>query len=300
MSIIERALDKLDRVQESIDSRVLASPEPIRDPKLESKPDVQRAFDDVPVQPPEPPKPAKTSRTVSLNLAALNKAGVLVPNSLNKRLVEEYRRIKRPILQRAFPESGLAPLQNLVVVTSSVAGEGKSYSSLNLAMSIGTEVDRTVLLVDADVFKQTLTAKLGLADCPGLTDYLANDGADLSDYLVRTNIGNLSLLPAGRQHQKVTELWASDRMRELMTELSKRYPDRLVIFDSPPLLQESSAAVLASMVGQVIIVVEAEKTPQHVVKEALANIDDPGKVGLLLNKSNQRFGAGSRYGYGYY
>jgi Mrp family chromosome partitioning ATPase len=167
-------------------------------------------------------------------------------------------------------------------------------------MSVATEVDRTVLVIDADVVKQSLTARLELSGSVGLTDYLASEGSDLAEFLVRTNVANLVVLPAGRHNQKVTELWASDRMRSLMAELSSRYADRLVIFDSPPLLQDSSSAVLASMAGQVVVVIEAEKTPQHVVKEALTSIDDLSKVGLLLNKSNQRIGDGSRYGYGYY
>jgi receptor protein-tyrosine kinase len=307
MSIIERALDRLDRLEDASKAPVSSAGVDSRIPsesgrQVQVSEDAERrsraSTDHAHVETSKPA--AKSSRTVNLNLAGLSKAGILVPSSLNKRLIEEYRRIKRPILVKAFPEAGTAAVRNLVVVTSSVAGEGKSYTSLNLAMSVATEVDRTVLVIDADVVKQSLTARLELSGSVGLTDYLASEGSDLAEFLVRTNVANLVVLPAGRHNQKVTELWASDRMRSLMAELSSRYADRLVIFDSPPLLQDSSSAVLASMAGQVVVVIEAEKTPQHVVKEALTSIDDLSKVGLLLNKSNQRIGDGSRYGYGYY
>jgi receptor protein-tyrosine kinase len=137
-----------------------------------------------------------------------------------------------------------------------------------------------------------------LADRPGLTDFLRTEGAELADYLLRTDVANLAILPAGRFDHQVAELLASGKTQQFIDELARRYPDRLVIFDAPPVLAHACTLVLAGIVGQVLLVVEAEKTPQHVVRESLHALGERVRVGLILNKSNQREDAD--YGYGYY
>lgn len=248
---------------------------------------------------PTAPAPLRTSQAVTLDLKALEKQGYLTPETMHLPRADEYRRIKRPLLVNAFSDAARKVKNaNLVAVTSSVAGEGKSYTSLNLAMSIAAELDRTVLLVDTDVFKQSLTKTLKLSEHPGLTDFLRTEGADLADYLLRTNVPNLAFIPAGRLDYQIAELWGSGKMQQFMDELARRYPDRLVIFDTPPVLAHASTLVLTGMVGQVLMVVEAEKTDQHLVTESLRVLGDNVRVGLILNKSNQRESAD--YGYGYY
>lgn len=236
------------------------------------------------------------SDNIPLDYARLKSFGFLTPDILNITLAEQYRRIKRPILLNAFHngKSGLTN-GNLVMVTSSVPGEGKTFSSFNLAMSVANEFNYTVLYVDADVTKQTLTNCLGFSDRPGLTDILVDDNIELSDLIVGTDIANLKILPAGGKNDRITELWASSRMHELLSEISHRYSDRLVIFDAPPVLHDSSSSILARIVGQVILVIEAEKTPQHVLEETLKTISDSQYIGLILNKSNQKHS--SDYGY---
>jgi protein-tyrosine kinase len=157
-----------------------------------------------------------------------------------------------------------------------------------------------VSLIDADVARPAATSYFGIDTGPGLVDYLLGEQPDLSSLLIKTDIPKLTLLPAGKRHHHSTELLASEGMRSLLEELSMRYPDRVIIFDSPPLLVTTEASVLAGLVGQIVIVVECEKTTQSALKETLALLDPDKSIGLVLNKSRQTFG--SEYGtyYGYY
>lgn len=235
---------------------------------------------------------------VELDFQMLGKMGFLTPDAQNMTLSEQLRRIKMPILANAFGSSKLEiERSNLVMVTSAIQSEGKSFTSFNLAMSIAKEFNHTVLYVDADITQRMMDNLLALGDRAGLVDLLLDDGRDMSSLLLKTNVPRLILLPSGRTYDRVTELWSSRRMSDLMSELSKRYSDRLIIFDAPPLLQDSSASMLAQLVGQIIFVVEAEKTPRHLVEEAISTLDGPQYIGLVLNKSNQR--ESSDYGYYY-
>ncbi len=241
---------------------------------------------------PEPPRH-------DLPLARLRAQGYLTPEDSDGPLAEQYRAIKRPLLMNAFGRGAL-PVDggNLIMVTSAAPGEGKTFTALNLAMSMAMELDHTVLVVDADLVKPSLTELLGLRGRPGLTDALAGDRAPLSEIIVRTNVPKLRVIPAGRTYPNSTELLASQAMRALTQELAERYPDRVVLFDTPPLLAASQASILTYLVGQVVVVVEAGRTVQHVVKEALGLIDSSKAVGLVLNKSHERTRGDYYYGYG--
>lgn len=241
---------------------------------------------------------SSSHRMVKWNTQRLRADGLLLSDDGKNPLAEEYRLIKRPLLVNAFGQ-GAAAVENgnLIMITSALPGEGKTFTAINLAMSIALERDRTVLLVDSDVAKPSISNYLGKGGQYGLVDYLLSDDMSLSDVLVQTDVPKLRLLPAGRTHPHSTELLASENMRRLTQELSNRYPDRVVIFDSPPLLATSEAAVLASHMGQIAIVVEAERTTQEVIGEAMALLDPGPMTGLVLNKTRQSFG--SRY-YDYY
>ena len=239
------------------------------------------------------------TRSVPL-LERLRAANMLVPGSqLDVNIVDEYRRIKRPLISNAFGKTAkLVDKGNLILLTSSLPGEGKSYTSVNLALSIAQERDHTVLLVDCDVARHGSSRLLGIADKPGLVELLESDDLDIGDVILRTDIPKLCLISAGKQHEYVTELLASHRMVELVHELGTRYPDRVIIFDAPPILPTPQTQVLVGLVGQVVFVIEAGKTPQAVVEEALSLIPDEQATGLILNK-NERLSARSGY-YGYY
>jgi len=242
-------------------------------------------------------------KQVKLDLSGLKAAGLVDPLSKQvNRTTEEFRRIKRPLLMHAKGEGATVVANaNMIMVTSALAGEGKTFTSINLAMSIAIEMDKTVLLVDADVAKPDVTARLGVEAERGLIDVLLDDSLTLPDVLLRTDIPKLTLLPSGSRHVHTTELLASDRMHQLTLELSSRYPDRIVIFDSPPLLLTSEARVLASLMGQVVLVVEESRTPQYAVREAVQSLDSNEIVGIVINKGSH--GSKGEYyyrGYGYY
>ncbi len=248
-------------------------------------------------------KPVEKRPTVQgIDLIALRDAGFITPDMPPNLMSEEFRIIKRSILLNAFAKGNENKKnKNIVLVTSSSPGEGKTFSAINLALSIATEQDVTVLLVDADFSKPEVLNRLGVAGGRGLMDSVADKDVDLGECLVRTSIPNLVLLPAGRQHNLTTELLASDRMEKMVNELSTRYKDRIIIFDSPPVLASSAASVLALYMGQTVFVIEAEKTTEPQIKESLNMISACENINLVLNKthysgSNKKFA--SYYGYG--
>lgn len=242
----------------------------------------------------------RTQQSVNLDLERIRAAGMLVPDTHRSRIKEEYRHIKRPLLMNVDGKGATtAEHANLIMVTSAKPGEGKTFTACNLALSIASERDRTVLLVDADVVRPNMARTLGFEPERGLVDYLIDDQLDLADVLVDTNVPSLTLLPAGSKHHLSTELLASENMRRLAADMSRRYSDRIVIFDSPPLLVTTEASVLASLMGQVIMVVQSEHTHQSQVKEALALLDPNQIVGFVLNKARGILGS-DYYGYGYY
>jgi len=238
-----------------------------------------------------------SSRRVELDLAMLESTGIVTPNAPRSHIADEYRVIKRPLISNAMGRGAAALTHgNLIMVTSAMSGEGKSFTSVNLAMSIATELDHTVMLVDADVARPSILRMLGLPDGPGLLDLLEGK-AEMSGVLMKTNIDKLTILPSGTPHARATELLASDAMRLLLDDISRRYPDRIVIFDSPPLILTTEARVLATQMGQVVMVVQADKTLQADVQHALATIESCPVKMMLLNKVHAE--AKGKYGYGY-
>jgi protein-tyrosine kinase len=235
-------------------------------------------------------------RYVDINLARLHGMGLVTHDGGRTTAAEDFRIIKRPLLRNALGAvSGGRKNGNLIVVTSALPGEGKTYCAVNLAMSIAMEKDHTVLLVDADVARPSVLRVLGVPAAPGLMDILLDDTMNLADVILRTNIPTLSLLPAGRNNKHATELLASQTMSTLLDEIATRYPDRIVIFDSPPLLLTSEASVLAAQMGQVVVVIESETTTQRDVREALRRLENCPRVDLICNKA--RAFAGDYHGY---
>jgi protein-tyrosine kinase len=242
------------------------------------------------------------SQVQSINLARLHRMGVVSPDAEKSKIAEEFRIIKRPLIANAFGQ-GAARVKrgNLIMITSSLPGEGKSFCAINLAISMAMEMDRTVLLIDADVAKPRIPEYLGIHADKGLLDVLQDKHLKLSDVMIKTDIAKLTILPAGRTYKRATELLASAAMTRLVEDIGNRYPDRIILFDSPPLLATSESSVLATHMGQIVMVVEAEKTSQEAVREALSHIQSCEVVGMLLNKTTPTPGADYYYGhYGSY
>ncbi len=245
-------------------------------------------------------EPSKRSRTVEIQLDRLARQGYLVPAQERSQIEEEFRIIKRPLLKNAAGEGAQRiERSNLIMVTSSVPGEGKTFTSINLAISLAMELDHTVLLVDADVVRPSVLPRLGLPNSRGLLDVLIDPELDLSEVMLKTNIDKLSLLPAGvgSGATNTTELLASSSMESLLNDLAEKYADRIIVFDAPPLIPSTEPRVLATKMGQVVMVVEADRTPSSDISQAYATLESCPVVLSVLNKSKV---VRQKLSYGYY
>jgi protein-tyrosine kinase len=236
---------------------------------------------------------------VTIDFDRLRAMGFAAPAD-HSAIAEEFRLIKRPLLSIALSET-VPPRENrnVIMVTSANPNEGKTFVATNLALSMASEHDVHVLLVDADVANPSIPRVLGFEAETGLVDAVADDAIEFADILVRTNVGNLTILPAGRAKPGVSELLASARMARFVTDLSRRYPNRIIIFDSPPVLARTEPIILAKHVGQVVLVVEAERTSRTAVDEALTLLGPDRVAGVVLNKAPHVIGQ-EGFGKGYY
>lgn len=258
---------------------------------------------------PAKPKPARTTlppadpseaRFLHIDVRKLYSEGYVSPDGVSNRIAEEFRVIKRPLLLNAFPRTGVkTPKSHVIMITSAKPGEGKTFTAINLGMSIASEPDLNVLLIDTDSHNQDMEQRLGIKNRPGLLDVLAGSDLSISDVILRTNIPNFSVIPCGQRHSMETELLASQRMVDMVDDIARRYPDRVIIFDTVPALASSVAGVLALHVGQVVIVVEAESTQRQAIEETIAIVSGCKNVSLLLNKCRYQDSGGFGY-YGYY
>jgi protein-tyrosine kinase len=243
--------------------------------------------------------PARSAApSVEIDLARLAREGYLAPDQVRSDLALEFRHIKRPLLANAADRLE-GSRNSLIMVTSALPGEGKTFCAVNLAMSMAMEVDTSVLLVDADVIRPTVLDRLGLQSARGFLDVLTDDRLDLAEVILRTNVPKLSILPAGTRNDRSSELLASGAMDRLLLELATRYPDRIVILDAPPLLLTSESRVLASHVGQVVVVVDSENTTTSKVAQAFAAVEDCPLVMSILNKCVEPEHRHGYYGYEY-
>lgn len=238
--------------------------------------------------------------SVTLDLERLRDTGYLVPDQVRSEMAEQFRHLKRPLLKNARAEAGAQGHRgSLIMITSAMSGEGKTFCSVNLAMSMAMEIDTAVILVDADVVRPSVFSRLGIDAKPvGLLDLLNNEELMLEDALVATNVPKLLLMAAGARSDRSTELLASTAMDRLLARLANEYADHIVIFDAPPLLLTTESSVLASKVGQVLVIVEASKTPRDSIRQAFAAVRNCPVVMSVLNKGDDP-GDGRCYGYYY-
>jgi protein-tyrosine kinase len=324
MSIIEKAVNALGKGKDAERGKLDKSNSGHDRPLPDSVDTVQRAetrsdpHESVPAtevqskraSPVSASREATTGEIVKIPFRELRELGILTPAIPRSAIAEEYRTIKRPLLINIAGDSVTPPIPhgNLIMVTSALEGDGKTFSSICLALSIAMERDKHVLFVDADTAKAEAGRMLGVASTsPGLIDVLENKDARAADYILPTNVEKLRILPAGGVHTHANELLASARMRQLMLELSDEDPSRVIVFDSPPLLLTTEAAVLASFMGQIVFVVSADMTPQYAVTQAIEHIGEDKMVGMVLNRARRRVNpyyynygyGGGPYGYGH-
>lgn len=239
-------------------------------------------------------------KLVVIDRQRMREEGFLAPEKYERQMADEYRRIKRPLIANAF---GIGvtrvELGNLISVTSAVSGEGKTHTCLNLALSLATERDRTVLLVDGDVPKPHISRLCGVNHEPGLLDALGEPAMPLEQLIIQTDVPSLAILPAGRWRQDATELLSSDRMRRLCEELATRYRGRIVLFDTSPLLAATESQAVNAMVGQIVLVIAENSTSRADVRAALELLDEHKPVNAVMNKSRRPSLGGYYGGYGH-
>lgn len=222
-----------------------------------------------------------------VDMQKLKDAGLIPaePDAI-RRLNDEVRRVKRPLLNNlggkraakyAHPER--------IVVTSAIPGEGKSFTSMNLALSLAREPDFEVLLIDGDIPKSNITSALGLKDKPGLMDLLVHKEMQPADVIVATDVPNFLVVPAGRRHPLTAELFGGHRMQHVLDAWGKPNRQRLLVFDSSPLLATSEAQVLASHMGQVVMIVAAGRTQRQELNAAMQGLTESQYIGFVLNMS---------------
>ena len=236
---------------------------------------------------------------VSIDAVSLERAGMVDWSRTRTRISEEFRLVQRQIIRSAFGPGAEPGFSNLLLVTSARPGEGKSFMSTNLAGSIARQGDHHVLLVDSDSKRDSICYSLGLAQARGLLDLAANPKLDPAPLIVKTPIERLSILPVGRERERSAELFSTKEMTRLIQSLGRRYADRLLILDAPPCLSTSDPAVLAQVVGQILFVVEADRTQRDEIEASLDLIQACPTITMVLNKqqisSRYTFGAYSSY-----
>jgi protein-tyrosine kinase len=293
MSTIEKALQKnkaleLDkkRAEESIQAALPDEGHSQPETAVLSKPVTNTMYEE------ESKTPARIIDLTSLQNGFVNESRQVIN--------EEFRAIKRKVLSNAFgPLSKSLNNSNLIMVTSSNPNEGKTFTAINLALSIALEQDKTVLLVDADVLRPSVMNIIGQPFENGLMEYLLGDVEELSEVIYHTSIDTLRIIPAGKSHHLSSELLASEKMLETVSEFANRYPDRIVIFDTPPLLGINETAILANLAGQAVIVVQEGVTNLNHLSLAVEQLNPDMAKGFVINKSHKNSNTTGGY-YGYY
>jgi protein-tyrosine kinase len=238
---------------------------------------------------------AAPARQITVDLAALRAGGYVPEEAQERRFADFYREIKRPLIKKALARGAPTDLR-LIMVSSALPGEGKTFITLNLALSMARERDVSVLLVDADLPKAHISRTLHVQGDYGLLDCLADQTRDVESLVLGTDVPGLQILPAGRPHESAAEMISSARMRHVITTLVSRNPQRLVLFDSPPLLVSSEARALVQIPGVILLVARAGHTPRQALLDALAKVDKNKLHGVVLNESRTP-GGGDSYGY---
>jgi protein-tyrosine kinase len=272
MSLVEQALKKLQAARGGI----APAPAPVR-PGAGGRPPA-------PVGAPV----VRSTRVVTLNREQMRAAGVLPPPQEERRITQQFRQIKRPLVASALGRGApQLPNGHLIMMASALPGDGKTFTSVNLALSLALETDVNIVLVDADVAKPHITRIFGVDGEPGLLDVLRDETLDAESVILATDVPNLSILPAGRPSETATELLASARMQTVAARLGSADRTRIVLFDSPPLLLTTESRALASVVGQIVLVIGAGSTPQKAVFDALDILGEGKNIGLVLNQCDE-------------
>ena len=296
MSLVETTLKKL---QQSARDAKTAEAASVKAPAAERE--IAPTMPAKPAPVPVSPRTVSQHAPIHIDRAGLRAAGFIAPEDQERQIADQFRQIKRPLIANAFGRGAKkVPNGHLIMTASALPNEGKTFTSINLALSLAAEKDITVLLVDADVAKRHISRIFGVEKEPGLLDALQDDKLDLEALIIPTDIPGLSLLSAGNRTSHATELLSSAHMDATFARLGAQSPNRIVLLDSPPLLLTSESRALAAIAGQVVVVVNARTTPQRAVLDAVSLVPSEKSVGFILNQCNVQASEGYYYGDGKY
>ena len=301
MSLVETTLKKLQ--QSALDAKTAKAAKAVEATTRVPAPEreVAPVVPAKPVSVPAPVRSVSQHPPVHVDRASLRAAGFIAPEDQERQIADQFRQIKRPLITNAAGRGAKKiPNGHLIMTASALPNEGKTFTSINLALSLAVEKDITVLLVDADVAKRHISRIFGVEKEPGLLDALQDDKLDLESLIIPTDVPGLSLLAAGNRSGIATELLSSAHMDATFARLGAHSPNRIVLLDSPPLLLTSESRALAAIAGQVVIVVNARTTPQRAVLDAVSLVPSDKSVGFILNQCNVQASEGYYYGDGTY
>jgi receptor protein-tyrosine kinase len=302
MSLVERALKKLQESRQSVPPAVGVVSNEVSPPTidLELQQALAREAGAGVVQHPATRVEDKPAKIVQIDRNKLRGMDLLPPTAMERQIASQYQQVKRPLIASAVGRGEAAiPQGNMIMLASALPGEGKTFTSVNLALSMALEKDLDVLLVDADVAKPHVSRIFEVENDRGLLDLLVDSNLQPDSVILRTDVDRLSILPAGKRIETATELLASTRMEEVVRKLGSSGKQRIVLFDSPPLLLSTESRALVAHMGQIVLVVRAEETAQKAVKEAIEAIGAGKPISLILNQTHTPPSSGY-YGYGTY
>ena len=298
MSLVEQTIARLKRQQakSGADVNVVARSPSSADVNVARSPHVDVDAPDIPAEPLEDAD--SLAKQIIVDNAALRDSGYFPERQKDRQFADQYRRIKRPLIEKAMREAATRSESRIVMVTSALPGDGKTFTSINLALSMAAERDVSVLLIDADVAKRHISTMFGLTERPGLLDALVHEDTEAEAAIVPTSTRGFSILPAGTPVAGTEELLSSNRMRKIMASLCTRSPRRVILLDSSPLLVTNEGRALLKIAGQVVLVVRAEVTPRDAIQAAVSLFEPQHAGGVVLNQVVSR--AEDYYEYGSY
>ncbi len=280
MSLVEQTIARLKR-QQAVDAK--GAPTADRSPHV-TAPGAGERFEDT----------ANLAKQIPVDNAALRERGYFPEPSKDRQFADQYRRIKRPLIEKAMAGTAAGAAEpRVIMVTSALAGDGKTFTSINLALSMALDRDVSVLLIDADVSKRHISDIFGLSHHAGLLDALVDEELEAESAIVPTTTRGFSILPAGTPVAGTEELLSSNRMRKIMASLCARNPRRVILLDSSPLLVTNEGRALLKVAGQVVLVVRAEVTPRDAIQAAVSLFDAQQAGGVVLNQVQSK--AAQRY-----
>lgn len=228
-------------------------------------------------------------QAMTLDHDRLIEYGLAPPTEYAERLATEYQSIKRPLLNRLAQvdetDTRAARQMNRIVVSSALPGEGKTFTAINLALSLARERDYRVVLIDGDILKPSASEAFDLSGEAGFGDLLADESLPVESALFQSDYHDMWVMPAGRRDPLLAEHLSSRRADQILTHLSRMREATVMVMDSPPLLPTSEAALLAARARQVVMVVKAGATAQHTLRHAMASLNEDHEVSLLLNQA---------------